>query len=128
MLNKLKIGAIITTIILAVIISVLYLVRQSEAGVTGFETGNSTSTNLYQSTKLPIIASLEYMEMTVRAYPTNTGYIYIGNSSSTADATFYRWTLYPGESINLILVPNYTLYYNVSVSGEGVSYITEYAR
>ncbi len=71
-------------------------------------------------TRVVLASSTTCRSVTVRAKHTNTGVIYVGNSSVSSSNGY---TLLPGESISLDITNLNTVNLDAATSGEGVTYL-----
>lgn len=80
--------------------------------------GNTNVTTA--GTRVTLAASTTCRSVTVRAKHTNTGVIYVGNSSVSSSNGYQ---LLPGESISLDITNLNTVNLDAATSGEGVTYL-----
>lgn len=64
-------------------------------------------------------------QVTIIAWPTNTGYIYIGNSKSSAEGAMSFNGLSAGLAVSLKITDISLVWVTSTVDGEGVSWIVE---
>lgn len=90
----------------------------NEQAFTTIYNGHKTITTA--GTQLALAASTTVKSVSIKALSTNTGLAYIGNSTvSSTDG----YELSAGEAIDLDVNNLASVYVDVSVNGEGVSYI-----
>lgn len=124
-MNKKNISILIVSLVALVMAIGMVVTREVSANWPALRTGQATTT----ATTATALSSVEIPEGTtlvVKAKTANTGVVTLGYSAATAatSSTSY-FSLYPGESIGLDLTNANLLYFNVTVTGEGIEYITE---
>lgn len=71
-------------------------------------------------TKVTLAASTVCQSVTIKALPTNTGIIYVGDATVSSANGF---VLYPGDTTSMDLANLATVNLDSSVSGEGVAFL-----
>lgn len=82
--------------------------------------GNGKTIVTTSGTRVQLSSSTATTTITIRALSTNTGIIYVGNSSVSSSNGFQ---LSPQETISVDLSNLSNVWLDASVSGEGVTYI-----
>lgn len=82
--------------------------------------GNGKTTVTTAGTRVPLAASTASTSITIRALSTNTGLIYVGNSSVSSSNGFQ---LSARETVSMDLDNLAKVFIDSSVNGEGVTYI-----
>lgn len=82
--------------------------------------GNGKIVVTTSGTRVQLSSSTATATITIRALSTNTGIIYVGNSSVTSSNGFQ---LSPQETVSIDLSNLSNVWLDASVSGEGVTYI-----
>lgn len=82
--------------------------------------GNGVKTVPTAGTAVQLSTSVSIKTVTIRAYSTNTGIIYVGDSSVTSANGFQ---LSPQETVSLDIANLSTIWLNASANNDGVSYI-----
>jgi len=91
-------------------------------------TGQKNVTTAGTAVRLPDVAVPDGFKVVLMAKPTNTEYIYLGNSKVAAeDSSTYFDRLEAGDSITLQITTLKLVFINSSVSGEGITWIVEQA-
>lgn len=93
-------------------------VATSEVAPTTVFNGKTSVTTA--GTRVVLAASTPVKSVTIKALSTNTGFIYVGNSTVAASNGFQ---LLAGDSISMDIANLNTINIDSSVNGEGVSYI-----
>lgn len=91
----------------------------TSTGTSGQVKSNSSKTVTVSGTRVQFTA-ISCFEVIVVAKASNTGYIYVGNS--TVSSTTYIQRLSSGEAAVLSVVDSSEIYIDASVSGEGVNF------
>ena len=82
--------------------------------------GNGVQTVTSAGTAVQLASTNAIKTITIRSFSTNTGLIYVGNSS-VSSANGYQ--LSPQETVSLDIANISTIWIDTSVSGSSVSYI-----
>lgn len=87
-------------------------------GLPGIYTGKATVSTA--GTRVVLASAQAITSVTVKALSTNTGLIYVGNSTVASTNGFQ---LSAGDSVSMDVTDLSTVYLDCAVSGEGVSYL-----
>jgi len=106
----------ITTV--SAVTSITNTVNTAEVAPTTISNGKTTVTT--SGTRVTLASSTAVKSVTIKALSTNTGIIYVGNSSVASTNGFQ---LQAGETVSMDIANLNTVNLDSSVSGEGVTYI-----
>lgn len=87
--------------------------------------GRKTVTTAGSPEQMPDVAVMVENDVTIKALDTNTGSVYISDSSANAGNSNKRFSLTAGQSVSVNIDNLNALFINSDVNGEGIEYITE---
>lgn len=82
--------------------------------------GNGVQTVATAGTPVQLASSTAIKTVTIRSFSTNTGLMYVGNSTMTSASGFQ---LSPQETVSLDISNLSTIWIDSAVSGQSVSYV-----
>lgn len=96
------------------------LVSATSTDVSPTAVGNGKKTVTTAGTRVALASSTTCKSVTIKSLSTNTGIIYVGDSTVTSTNGFQ---LYSGDAVSFDISNLSTIYLDSSVNGEGVTYL-----
>ena len=90
-----------------------------------FTTGQASVAAAGSPEQAPSVTIPEGFAISIKARPTNTGNVFLGNSAANVLLATVRYTLRPNEAVSLRITNLNLVWLDVAVGAEGISYIVE---